>query len=169
MLWALEIGTAVVMLATGAGVPEPARSETCTERRATAVVSTFLAAFNSGDARAAVAIMDPRSGPHDIRPRGWYSITEGDRRAGGRHHAFFTRPPLRAYFAARHRRHETLQLVSLEATASGRRADLQFRVRRRATDLRRIGVDESRFASGKAALWCGRRKIFVWSMVHDVR
>jgi hypothetical protein len=169
MLWALDIGTAMVALAIGAAAPEPERSRTCTARQATAVVSSFLAAFNSGDARATVAIMDPRSGPRNVRPRGWYSITEGDRRAGGRHHAFFTRRSLRAYFAGRHRQHESLHLASLEVRASKRRADVQFRVRRRADDLGAIGVDERRLASGKAALSCERRKIFVWSMAHDVR
>jgi hypothetical protein len=169
MVHALIIGTAAVALAAGASAPtpaEPAARATCGPTQAAGIASEFFAAFNRGDVRRAVDIMDPRAGPRDIRPRGWYSLSETDSRGPGRQHAFYRRAALMRYFARRHAHHERLRLVTMLVGARDGRADFEFRVRRTADDLRSIGIAKNRFASGKGALFCARRKIFVWSMVH---
>jgi hypothetical protein len=169
MLGALTIATAAVALAAGASAPTPAeraRPATCTPGQVAGIASEFFAAVNRGDARGAVKIMDPQAGPRNIRPRGWFSLNETDSRGPGRQHAFYRRTALIRYFARRHRQHEHLRLLSVLVGTSKGRADFEFRVRRSADDLRAIGIEKNRVAFGKGALFCARRKIFVWSMVH---
>jgi hypothetical protein len=124
----------------------------------------FMVAFNHGDARAAARIMVPRAGPRDNRPRGWYSVTEGDPSRGGRHFVAYRRAPLVRYFARRHRHGERMRLLSVAVGEEGTRSGgMEYRVERTADDLRSIGVT-NRVAHGKASIVCGSRKIFVWSM-----
>jgi hypothetical protein len=157
MLGALNVGMAAVALAAGGGAP----GGECAKPQVAGVVSDFFAAFNRGHARAATAVMDPQAGPRNIRPRGWYSVTEERR-----HHAFYDRRSLRAYILRRHRHGEHLSLIAIRVSTRSGRADFEFRVRRRADDLH---VGNNHVAFGKGALRCARRKIFVWSMVHSAR
>jgi hypothetical protein len=139
----------------------------CRPAEAADLVSDFLDAFNSGDRRAALAIADPRAGPRDFRPRGWYSVTEGDPRRGrrGRHFVAYRQGKLGRYLTRRHRRGETMRLLELSVGRSSMRghAGISYRIERRARDLRAIGIT-NRVATGKAAVDCTRRKIYVWSM-----
>ena len=169
MLRGLTIATAALAFATGAGTgtatPRTA-SEACAPRAVAGLISAFFDAFNRGDARAAVEIMDPQAGPRNLRPRGWFSLDETDSRGPGRHHTFHRRAALARYFASRHRHAERLRLLTVQVGTGRGRADIEFRVRRTADDLRATGLGSQRVAFGKGALFCKRRKIFVWSMVH---
>jgi hypothetical protein len=138
----------------------------CAPATVAAVVSDFFAAVNRGDATAAIAIMDPQAGPRSQRPRGWYSLSEGDPRGVHRHHAFYRRDPLARYFVRRHRHGEHLRLQAVLVGARNGRADFELRVERHARDLRAGGITKNRIAHGKGALFCGRRKIFVMSLAH---
>jgi hypothetical protein len=180
MFWSMKIGTAVAALAVaaGAGAGEgagtgppgaPAKRAACSPTVAAGVITDFFDAVNRGHARAAVEIMDPRAGPPNARPGGWYSLSEGDSRGRHRHQAFFARRALRRYFARRHGHGEQLRLIAIRAHVGNGRADFEFRVERHARDLRAAGIGKNRIAHGKGALYCGRRKIFVWSMVHPPR
>jgi hypothetical protein len=158
---------AALAVAADAGSSGAARNPAaCGPTAVARVISGFFDAYNRGDARAAVKIMDPLAGPRNQRPRGWYSIDETDSSGPGRHHAFYRRRPLINYFERRHRHHERMRLLTVLVGSAGGRADIQFRVHRDADDLDAIGVERNRVAIGKGALTCSRRKIFVWSMVH---
>lgn len=178
----LALVGAALLAGTGAGsarAPQPAgerypvvvtREATdaapgCAPAEVADLVWSFFVPFNRGKGRAATAIIDPRAGPKDVRPRGWYSVTEGRRR----HFVAYARRPLLRYFAARHRRHERLRLLELAVGPEGEgTAGFSFRVRRTARDLRSIGITNT-VATGKGSVACGRGKIFVWSMAHAPR
>jgi hypothetical protein len=168
MLQGITVGTALVTIAVGAGLraappPEPALA--CTPPAVAGLITDFFHAFNRGDAQAAVQIMDPQAGPPKIRPRGWFSLDETDSTGPGRHRALYKRAALARYFTSRHAQHERMRLLAVLVRRSGKRADIEFRVRRSADDLASIGITRH-VAFGKGAVLCARRKIFVWSMVH---
>src|SRR4051812_43092276 len=98
MLRAVAIGTAMVAIAAGtttAGSGQPTSAPApCSPAGVASLLTGFFSAFNRGDANAAVRIMDPQAGPRNIRPRGWYSLSETDSTGPGRQHAFYRRAAL---------------------------------------------------------------------------
>lgn len=153
----------VVVTRDAGGLPEGCSVEQVADR-----VWTFFEAFNRGDARAAVRIMDPLAGPANVRPRGWYSVTEGRRR----HFVAHRRAPLRRYIARRHRQNERLRLVEIDVgRGRGQSVGVSYRVERSADDLRSRAGIRNPIAIGKAAIDCRRGfgKIYVWSMAHHPR
>ncbi len=95
----------------------------------------------------------------------WYSVTEGNPRESGRHHAVRNRDGLRDYFAARFAAGESLELLSLRITVDQRRdlGHMSFVARRTADDLAGLGV-RGDVATGKAGIDCADGKIVAWSM-----
>lgn len=128
------------------------------------VVAGFLEAFNRGDqdalarsfpVQAAGGVSNGRSDQFQ-----WYSVTEGDPRAGGHNVTLRSRADLLAYFVQRHEQHERLEIRSLQVNGtSGRNSvDFQYTLTRVADDLPERPVD------GKGAINCDNQTIFVWSM-----
>jgi hypothetical protein len=121
-------------------------------------IDAFLTAFNRGDG-SAVRFAAPELAPHG----GWYSVTEGDPRGARRHFVAETQSELARYFAGRHRRGERVRLLEVAVGVAGGLGHIEFRVDRRADDLRRLGI-RTTVAYGKGALRCGDGTIVVWSM-----
>lgn len=140
----------------------------CGPRAIASTVIDFLTAVNVGDAAATdfVDLSDAR--PPTIAPNGapvhgqsWYSVSE--RLEGGRRRHFVASDSeqLAHYFARRATKHEQLLLRQLAASSQGgSRVDIEYKIRRRADDLRRRG----RLMNGKGSIDCEHRKITVWSM-----
>jgi ketosteroid isomerase-like protein len=138
-LLAAVVATAAALAFTA----EPAVAETCAARP---VVDGFLAALNRGDLDA-VDELFAREG------EGWVWYFANDRAGRRLGPASRRRDTLRAYFAARIRRHETLRLVRCEESENG---NFTFVLRRRADDLRpvvRVGKGWVSCSSGKLGVW----------------
>jgi hypothetical protein len=113
-------------------------------------IAAFFDAFNRGDPSAV----------HYVAPSGgWYSVTEGRRR----HFVTYSRRGLPAYFARRHRHGERLRLVELAVGYANGLGQIEYRLERRAGDLRRLGITGTT-ALGKGAVDCEAGRIVVWSM-----
>jgi hypothetical protein len=137
---------------------DPSLPDGCRPGQVARTIEDFFRALNNGEQGASdhVAFESAAGG-------GWYSLTEGDPRDRARN--FSTRDPsaLRRYLAARHRRHERLRLRELVVGYSNGLAELEYRLSRRADDVRSWPDTASRVL-GKGAVDCARRKIAVWSM-----
>jgi hypothetical protein len=122
------------------------------------LLGEFFDSFNRGDPAAADHVV------FGVAPGGgWYSVTEGNPKEGGRHFVTSERRELVRYFAVRHRQHERLWLREVTVGYDNGLGQIEYTLTRRAADLRRLGVATSR-AEGKGAIDCERRKIVVWSM-----
>jgi hypothetical protein len=122
----------------------------CRPGRLAARIGDFLDAVSRGDPAAA----------HFVAPSGgWYSVTEGR----ARHFVAYDRPKLSAYFARRHEHGERMRLLELAVGFANGLGHIEFRVDRRADDLRRLGVVGT-VAHGKGAVNCTTREVVVWSM-----
>ncbi len=177
---AIHVGLAAALLAlgvssgTGAGASQsrgepgdvvvtrddPSAPRGCRPREAARLIQEFFAAFNRGDADA-TSYFDFAA----VDGGGWYSIGEGGIRRPRRHFVARDRTRLARYFARRHRRSDRMRLLEVSAGYEEKRgiAHLGYRVRRRADDLRRLGI-RTTIADGKGAIDCEERKIAVWSM-----
>jgi hypothetical protein len=122
----------------------------CRPRALALRLSDFLDAVSRGDPRAARFVA--ASG-------GLYSVGEGS----ARHFVTYDRAELRAYFARRHQHGERMRLLELAVGFANGLGQIEFRVDRRADDLRRLGVVGT-VAHGKGAVNCSTRQIVVWSM-----
>jgi hypothetical protein len=130
----------------------------CRPRQVAQRISAFLAAINAGDGSAA-RYAAPELGPYG----GWYSVTEGNPRRGGRHSVARSQSSLAHYFRRRHAHGERLRLLEVDVSYANGLGHIAFRVDRRADDLRRLGI-RTTVAYGKGALRCEDGKIVVWSM-----
>jgi hypothetical protein len=74
-----------------------------------------------------------------------------------------TQDELARYFAGRHRHDERQRLLEVAVGFANGLGHIEFRVDRRADDLRGLGVTTT-IAHGKGALRCGDGRIVVWSM-----
>jgi hypothetical protein len=137
---------------------DPEMPSGCRPRRVVARITAFLEAFNRGDGSAA-RFAAPELAPHG----GWYSVTEGDPRRGGRHFVAERQNELERYFIERHRTGERMRLLEVAVGFANGLGHIEFRVDRRADDLRRLGI-RTNIAYGKGALRCEDGKIIVWSM-----
>jgi hypothetical protein len=130
----------------------------CSIRGIGATLSRFFDAFNRGKKTLISRYVASASSFK------WYSVSEGTepRRtfvAGSR--SQFVR-----YALQRHRRHERLRLVLVDAASASRAgaAAIHFVIQRTATDLAQGLGGSLRIAEGKAELTCRTQLIYVWSM-----
>ncbi len=122
----------------------------CNSPQETAVlIAKFLDAFNRGDKREL-----GRSFGADLM---WYSVTEPKTNFVG-----YSQGDLLRYFEGRHAHHERLQLVSIDVRGPSWHGgvDIVYTLTRKADDLGLQGQS----LSGKGAVNCKDRTIFVWSM-----
>jgi hypothetical protein len=133
---------------------DPALPGGCRPRRVALRIGAFLAAFNRGDGSAA-RFAAPELGPHG----GWYSVSE----AGRRHFVTARQSDLARYFVGRHRRGERMRLLEVAIGFANGLGHIEFRIDRRADDLRRLGITTT-IAYGKGALRCEDGRIVAWSM-----
>jgi hypothetical protein len=114
-----------------------------------ALISNFLDAFNRGDSTELGRFFGT-----DLM---WYSVTEPER-----NFVAYNKDELLKYFKGRHAHHERLQLVSIEVRGPSWHGgvDIVYALTRKADDLGLQGQS----LSGKGAVSCGDRTIFVWSM-----
>lgn len=141
----------------------------CKRREVEDLIAGFFRAVNHGETERISDFFSIAAGPEGMSPRGWYSLTEGDPKAGGRHFAAYTDRDLRTYFERRSRQHERLRLLTVNISAptwyGG--VDITYVVSRLADDLERSPEGSERQARGKGAINCERGRIFVWSMAHQ--
>lgn len=137
---------------------DPSLPPGCRPRQVARLLQDFIIAFNRGERTAADFVV------FGVAPGGgWYSMSEGAPRNGGRHFVARDIESLRRYFAARHRRHERLQLREVIVGYANALGQIEYKLTRRADDLRRRGITTSG-VEGKGAVDCERRRVVVWSM-----
>jgi hypothetical protein len=139
----------VVVTRDDSGLPPGSRPRPLARR-----IDSFLDTFNSGDPSAA-RFVAPERAPHG----GWYSVTD----AGSRHFVATDRTTVARYFARRHAHGERLRLLELTVGFSSGIGHIEFRLDRRADDLRRHGITTT-IAWGKGAVDCSTGQIVVWSL-----
>jgi hypothetical protein len=134
---------------------DPSLPPACRPRALALRIGDFLDAVSRGDS-AAARYMAPSGG--------WYSVTEGR----ARHFVAYDRAKLAPYFARRHEHGERMRLLELAVGFANGLGHIEFRVERRADDLRELGVVGT-VAHGKGAVNCSTRQIVVWSMGMPIR
>ncbi|HWN22461.1 MAG TPA: hypothetical protein VNP93_10845 [Gaiellaceae bacterium] len=126
---------------------------TCDGPQVRRLVVAFVAAFNSGSK----AQLDALWAQVGFR---WYSVT----RSKKEHYVSYSRANVLRYFAARHKRAETLALKSFRFNgAGGDYRHFQYTLTRRANDIAR-GAREAYIGKGAAVCLNGRSRLAVWSM-----
>jgi hypothetical protein len=156
-LWLIAASSAVLVLLAGcqlpgatsgsAGSPSP-----CTPDTIHQVVEGFIAAFNRGDLPQLDQLVSSQQFV-------WYSTDAPGQRLNAE---AYNRDNLIAYFAARHRQHERLALISLDVSyTTTRDGGFWFRLTRSADD----GLPPTRY-NGKGGVQCATKPIslIVWSM-----
>ena len=128
--------------------------EACHPQQVGETVIKHFEAINEGDTDTAMNYVAPE--------RGWYSVTEGNPRNGGRH--FVARNPkkLGEYFDERVQQHEQIYLVEIDVDYERARnvGHVAYNLLRTADDL----TDYAEQAGGKGAIDCDSGLIAVWSM-----
>jgi hypothetical protein len=130
----------------------------CRPRPLARRIDSFFDAFNRGDPSAS-RFVAPERAPNG----GWFSVTE----AGSRHFVATDRTSVAGYFARRHAHGERLRLLELTVGFGHGFGQIEFRLDRRADDLRRHGITTT-IAWGKGGVDCSTGQIVVWSVgMHD--
>jgi hypothetical protein len=156
---------------------EPSLPEGCHPRQVAQLVISFFDAFNHGDQALLSRIFFISEGPSPsdfsqsgYYPWSWYSVseigTEGRIRGG---FVTYDQRKLLRYFARRHKHHERLHLLRISVTRTGlldeeNNLGIVYILTRNADDLDPGLGGPDNVASGKGAINCERRQIFVWSM-----
>lgn len=133
---------------------EPARApKACRPETVGRLVVDFFSAVNSGASRITDFFAPELE---------WYSVTEGDPQADGRHFVSSDSTELREYFKNRAAHGERIQLLEIQVAYERRRniGNVVYNLERTADDLAGYG-DE---AHGKGAIDCETGRILVWSM-----
>jgi hypothetical protein len=137
---------------------DPEMPSGCRPPRVAARIAAFLEAFNRGDGSAA-RFAAPELAPHGT----WYSVTDGNPRRGGRHFVAERQSALVRYFIGRHRSGERMRLLEVAVGFGNQLGHIEFRVDRRADDLRGLGI-RTNIAYGNGAMRCEDGRIVAWSM-----
>jgi len=156
---------------------DPSLPDGCRPREIAQLVLDFVDAFNRGDRDRLSRLFFISEGPSPpdfseggYYPWSWYSVSEVG--AGGRiEDGFVTynQSELLRYFAERHGQGERLGLIKVSATQAGLLGEpgnvgIVFVLTRDASDLDPGLGGPARIATGKGAINCASRRIFVWSM-----
>ncbi len=164
--------TKVIVTSDDASLPDG-----CRPRQIAEVVIGFIDAFNSGNQERLAQLFFISEGPSppDFSQKGyypwsWYWVSEVG--AGGRiEDGFVTydQGELLRYFAERHGQGERLELLKVSATQAGLldeegNVGFVYVLTRYAEDLEPELGGPDRIATGKGAINCASRRIFVWSM-----
>ncbi len=128
--------------------------EACHPQQVGETVINHFEAINKGDSSEALKYVAPEAG--------WYSVTEGNPRDGGRHFVARDSDKLREYLNRRATVNERIYLVEIDVAYERARnlGHVSYILRRTADDLDPYG----NFAQGKGAIDCEDGKIQVWSM-----
>jgi hypothetical protein len=168
-----EPTTKVIVTSDDASLPDG-----CRPRQIAELVIAFIDAFNGGDQGRLAQLFFISEGPSPpdfsetgYYPWSWYSVSEVG--AGGRiEDGFVTydQGELLRYFAERHRQGEHLELLKVSSTQAGLLGNegnvgIVYVLTRDAEDLEPGLGGPDRIATGKGAVNCASRRIFVWSMV----
>jgi hypothetical protein len=134
----------------------------CSIRGIGATVNRFFDAFNRGKKSLVSRYVAPAASFK------WYSVSEGTQPP--RNFVARSRSQFLRYALQRHRRHERLRVVMLDATSGSRpgAAAIYFVIQRTATDFAPGLGGNLRIASGKAELYCRTQRIYVWSMAMEM-
>ena len=164
--------TRVIVTSDDASLPDG-----CRPRQLAELVVQFIDAFNAGDQEQLARLFFISEGPSppDFSVKGyypwsWYSVSEVG--AGGRIEGGFVtydQGELLRYFAERHEQGERLELIKVSATHAGvldeeGNVGFVYVLIRDAEDLEPGLGGPDRVATGKGAVNCASRRIFVWSM-----
>ena len=164
--------TKVIVTSDDASLPDG-----CHPRQIAEVVIGFIDAFNRGDQELLSRLFFISEGPsppdfstEGYYPWSWYWVSEVG--AGGRiEDGFVTydQGELLRYFAERHGQGERLELLKVSATQAGLldeegNVGFVYVLTRDAEDLAPELGGPDRIATGKGAINCASRRIFVWSM-----
>ncbi len=139
---------------------DPSAPAGCRPRAVARLIQESFAAFNRGDPEATSYFEFAA-----VEGGGWYSIGEGGIRRPRRHFVTRDLTELRRYFGDRHLHSDRMRLLEVSAGYEEKRGivHLGYRVRRRADDLRQLGI-RTTVADGKGAIDCEKGRIAVWSM-----
>ena len=126
----------------------------CHPQQVGETVVNHFEAINKGNSDKAMTYVAPESG--------WYSITEGNPRDGGRHFVARDSDTLHEYFDLRVTVNEQIYLMEIDVDYERARnlGHVAYTLLRTADDLDPFG----NLAHGKGAIDCENRKIRVWSM-----
>lgn len=128
--------------------------ESCHPRQVGETVIKHFDAINEGDTDRAMNYVAPQYG--------WYSVTEGNPRDGGRHFVARDSDTLREYFNRRIAMNERIYLLEIDVAYERARdvAHVAYNLLRTADDLTKYAAQ----AGGKGAIDCDSGGIAVWSM-----
>lgn len=126
----------------------------CRPQQVGETVIGFFDAINRGDAEGAIDYLTPELG--------WYSMTEGNPRKGGRHFVAHDSDKLRDYFHRRVSISERMYLLEIDVDYERARdlGHVAYNLLRTAEDLTEYAAE----AGGKGAIDCDSGRIAVWSM-----
>jgi hypothetical protein len=158
ILLAAAGAVAATMLAT-AGTAAVSGRGACNEAQVRRIVYAFTTALNRGDAKQLRALWATQA--HFK----WYSAG----RSPKQHYVIYGRAAMLRYFAARHRRKETLTLTRWRFNGvSHGHAHFSYSLTRRADDL---AAGDAEPYHGKGAASCAgmNPRLAVWSMARDRR
>lgn len=147
-----EIGTATQQIRVTRDTDQG--PEVCHPQQVGETVIKHFEAINEGDTDTAMNYVAPE--------RGWYSVTEGNPRDGGRHFVARDSDKLRKYLNRRTAVNERIYLLEIDVAYERARdvAHVAYNLLRTADDL----TDYAEEAGGKGAIDCDSGRIAVWSM-----
>jgi hypothetical protein len=128
--------------------------EACHPENVGSLVVDFFGAVNRGEAHRVTDFF--------TRELGWYSVTEGNPRNGGRHFVAYKPSRLQTYFVGRVSHDERMYLIEIDVAyeRAGDLAHVAYGLLRSADDLTKYAAE----AAGKGAIDCESGRITVWSM-----
>jgi hypothetical protein len=164
--------TKVIVTSDDASLPDG-----CRPRQIAELVIDFIDAFNSGDQERLAQLFFISEGPSPpdfsqagYYPWSWYSVSEvGEKGRIEDGFVTYDQGELLRYFAERHRQGEYLELLKVSSTQVGLLGNegnvgIVYVLTRDAEDLDPGLGGPDRIATGKGAINCASRRIFVWSM-----
>jgi hypothetical protein len=151
------LAVTVMAAATPVTPGQAAARGSCEAIQVERVVYAFASAFNRGDGRRLPRLWAVQ------RHFKWYSVT----RSSGQHYVTYGRSALFRYFAARHRRGETLTLTHFKFNGAGNGyGHFEYSLERRARDIA-AGAPEPYHGKGAASCAAATPRLAVWSMGRD--